>query len=340
MIKYTYSKVVIYVKCLKCGEEVSVKEKFCTHCGAEIDPSLEMPDLKSPATTEEITDFHENKIEDNEIATYTFDSEQSVKSRSRILTIVVTIIILVVGGAAIYFGLSFTKNLNNSINNTGNKKEVEPSKTDEEILSEYKAELNIFKDTGDVSKIQKLSASITKDDLDTVTKEIYKTWIDTLVEDNFNTLNDFILVYNTYSKYLDSLSNIEVIKNTTKEELKNSLDLVSSSYQELYTNVVELYNNKKYNEAYAKISSLTDNTKDILKTKVNYYQEQIVNDVLTLLKADIAKIENTINEQNKINKYAQIIIVINTYDTLYNNLNLKDVDTYKALLSNYEALNK
>ena len=74
MIKCIYSKVVIYVKCLKCGEEVSVKEKFCTHCGAEIDPSLEMPDLKSSAKTEEeTTDFHENKIEDNEIATYTFD---------------------------------------------------------------------------------------------------------------------------------------------------------------------------------------------------------------------------------------------------------------------------
>ena len=134
---------------------------------------------------------------------------------------------------------------------------------------------------------------------------------------------------------VDDDRTIKVLLDSDYLELSNRLNLMYDDSVPFFDAMV-FYKSKDYNKAYYMFEKVDKN--NVYYDKSQYYLIKIVDNVLAILKKDIAKIEESMNEiptEEKFIKLAQIEEIILGYDSVYLELNVSKNDDYNKILQDY-----
>lgn len=323
------------MKCSSCNKNFADDLKECPFCHTP-NELFELPKLKEKdivSHNEEIIKEEEKNITKEErLEDDVFSSNNNVKKRKSFFFKVILVTLVLCLGLFLFF--YFKKNLDTNIN------------YDEELdnyyssynTSDAKELLEVINNKEDIIiEVQTKTKDKLNEDIDIISRKQYSNR--SLLLEELNKIKED--VNNLYDVYVlnKKKDKVKVLSNDNYNELIMKLDQISKD-SDLYYEIINLYNDKDYDEV-AKVAKLVKET-----NKDNYYYEEIIkyielstNDVLKLIEKDIEKMTQGIellNEQAKEERYNQIYLVIETYNNLYINLKLSNNSKYQELLNNYK----
>lgn len=244
------------------------------------------------------------------------------------------LICLIVIGLLVFTYASFKDNNDTNKNN----------KVDE---YDYKNEIdnalaNYYKSGGkEVSDVVKVLEEVYNDKyrINKVQKEtlnVVEQWIDDYLVQNAEDTVSFLDITDYYKELVNNLyekaiyEEIYLLDDADKD---NFLDLIDDVCQDgmIYYKALDFYNDKSYNEAYVSLDDIDDDNyyyNDVVNLK-----EEIISDVLKMLNNDIDKLKEKEYDKDSLNKNASSII--EQYDNIYADLNLKENPEYEKLSLKY-----
>lgn len=244
------------------------------------------------------------------------------------------LICLIVIGLLVFTYASFKDNNDTNKNN----------KVDE---YDYKNEIdnalaNYYKSGGkEVSDVVKVLEEVYNDKyrINKVQKEtlnVVEQWIDDYLVQNAEDTASFLDITDYYKELVNNLyekaiyEEIYLLDDADKD---NFLDLIDDVCQEgmIYYKALDFYNDKSYNEAYVSLKYINDD--NCYYNKIANLKEEIISDVLKMLNNDIEKIKEKEYDKDSLNKNASSII--EQYDNIYADLNLKENPEYEKLSLKY-----
>lgn len=244
------------------------------------------------------------------------------------------LICLIVIGLLVFTYASFKDNNDTNKNN----------KVDE---YDYKNEIdnalaNYYKSGGkEVSDVVKVLEEVYNDKyrINKVQKEtlnVVEQWIDDYLVQNAEDTVSFLDITDYYKELVNNLyekaiyEEIYLLDDADKD---NFLDLIDDVCQEgmIYYKALDFYNDKSYNEAYVSLKYINDD--NCYYNKIANLKEEIISDVLKMLNNDIEKIKEKEYDKDSLNKNASSII--EQYDNIYADLNLKENPEYEKLSLKY-----
>ena len=340
------------MKCPKCDEQVDNSTLKCPHCHTSLTNTFDLPKLKEESdilvlSKKELSETRKMKLDEikseekkldekkeESIIEESFSSEKNVKTRKSIFfkTIIITFFL-----SLIIVGILFLI-----------KKEPK-----ENTLEDQTTLLQEYYSTYSVTSADKLLKSIKNDDqliieVQTKTKDKFISEIDNYSKKNYDNRSSLLNKTNQYNNKIKSLYNeysindsniqIRVINESDYNYLINIIDKIYND-SEIFYHSIELYKGKSYNEAYNTINNIP---KDNFYYKESQkYLELCVKEVLNLLNNDIIKMTTdleSLSDVGKSNRYQQIVLVINSYNEIYHELNLKNNPQYQELLNKYSNI--
>lgn len=330
------------MKCIKCGKRYKKTLIKCPSCN-EINPTMledktiaideQKEDLSLTALIfNQIDEFNDNdKVNTEEIKDNLkddFSTDKDIKLRKKILLNTGIIMFILV---CISFILLI------SFRNKENKYDY---------IYELKLILVDYSKDIDNSNIYNILSYVIDDDskINNVHDNTYmviKDWINEFKDKEYNGLEDFEKQKDKLKekiKYVFDIDyeNIKLMRYKDYESLIEDIDNYYSEGKVFYDGL-SYYNKKYYNEAYTLFNIVEED--NLFYDKCNIYKNKVLEDVIKLIKNDIKKIENNINEDNYNNLeiYSEIENVILSYNDIYDSIYLSNNSKYNELLNEYKA---
>ena len=216
-----------------------------------------------------------------------------------------------------------------------------------DYLEEYHLALSRYYDSGDIDDVV-IILQENKNDPERVEEIQRKTritcdsWLLSYMSEKIENKEQFENVTSKYETFLYGLNHYAIATIDDKEikalpdsdylELSNQLGNV---YQDgmVFYDALELYNKKDYNKAYNDFEMI--NYSSSFYDNASFYEEKIIENILELLKKDLAKLEKDIDGlsvDEKIERYVQMEEIILEYERVYLSVPLTKNDTYNNTL--------
>lgn len=354
------------MECPKCGHKISQKDKnICPNCGSKISKetvkSPEEPSLEKTIAIKELSDTKKfdkstfmdeinkqieavnkeaskEKIEEQEKIKKEniLSSEESLKSRKKILCLVGSITFAIILIAILFLSLYLNAKSDNKNFSYDYKENLTKS-------------LNDYKDNNDSTGITDILDHLSEDEENIPKVEEYaynliKDWLDTDLETEDETLELFKEKIDNYQNLIDNIYNItstndETLHIISSSNLNDLTIYLEDTYNnsKIYYEAKDYYNSKDYNKSYYSFSLI--NETNTWYEKSQGYLNTIENNIISLIKKDIAKIEQNLEDltiEELLQKYSSIESIIEEYPNIYYNIPLTDNTTYNSLLSTYK----
>lgn len=244
------------------------------------------------------------------------------------------LICLIVIGLLVFTYASFKDNNDTNKNNKVDEYDYK-NEIDNALANYYKSG---GKETGDLVKVLE-EVYNDKYRINKVQKEtlnVVEQWIDDYLVQNAEDTASFLDITDYYKELVNNLyekaiyEEIYLLDDADKD---NFLDLIDDVCQEgmIYYKALDFYNDKSYNEAYVSLKYINDD--NCYYNKIANLKEEIISDVLKMLNNDIEKIKEKEYDKDSLNKNASSII--EQYDNIYADLNLKENPEYEKLSLKY-----
>ncbi len=364
------------MKCLKCDKEIDDNFRKCPYCGHRIsDVELDLPSLKKEEDepkeeetvekTVAISPFHDDNelslVDDiyreiekdtgkspdlnigddvsfsDNTANSILSSKESINKRKIVLSIcgILTVVAIILTTIII------------SINREKTEGEAEKAT----YAESFDSALNTYYETGEIDNVVYVIERYKNDAK--IVEELQKkarlkcdTWLQYFLNDKFEDKEEFDKATEKHEEILFGLNNyavarvddertVKVLLDSDYLELSNRLNLIYDDSVPFFEAMV-FYKSKDYNKAYYMLEKVDKN--NVYYDKSQYYLTKIIDNVLAILKKDIAKIEENIDSvstEEKFTKLAQIEEIIIGYDSVYLELNLSKNDDYNKILQEY-----
>ncbi len=291
-------------------------------------------EAKAETVTQEVKSTGEEEKKEEE--SLSLDTKTSVNKRTKVLLATVGIVLVL--AIAIAFTISAMAGSRKAQTSDIEEKldqalqvYYDSGKTEEitDMLDEYKSNETIIETIHDKIKDKSLE------------------WLDTYFETEYVSQAEFNSQTTRYKDLYRGLFEYAIIKDGSSyiraldsgdyDELTKRID---DNYVDsrIFYEAIDLYNNKDYNKAYYALNQVSNNSAIYTKTRI--YVDRINSNVLGLLKADIAKIEQdttNLSDSDILKMYSQIEQIIIDYDRLYSNLELDKNKDYSDLLQEYKT---
>lgn len=301
--------------------------------------NIELPMLKDSKVFENIN--KENIIEqDNvKIEETAFGSEENVKYRKRLLKKAVIFSLIIIG---LFVVVIFIFRSNNNLGNINNVFDV----------TQVNKVLNSYKNTKEKNEILELLDSVKNDDEDkkkvqTEAYEVFNYWLDNLDENNYSNYDEFYneiegyrnLLNSVYRQFVYSAGDIEVkmLDEESYSTLENMIENIKLMGEKYYAGL-DLYKENDYNEAYEKFTCISNDS--IFYEKANSYKIEIENIIMSLIEKDVENLGNNmdfLDEEQKRERYLQIVEVISVYNDVYDKINLDENSRYIEMYNKYNS---
>ena len=268
-------------------------------------------------------------------------TKESVKSRKNnlIIAFVCTFIAILV----ILFGISyFLDGGNNNVlknNNTVN-------------LDNFDSVLDSYYTSYDVNEITSILEDVKSDSkkVETIQEKVssrVSLWVSEFKTNDLNSKDNFEKVYDSNKILINNLYNVSTkyddteIKLITLGEYKEYMDTLENIYDDglPYYTALDSYKSKAYDESYQLFDYVDSD--NMYYEKAVLCKEDIVLEVINLLKNDIAKLEDgidSLSDDKKMDRYISIQDIIIVYNDIYDKVNLSDNEEYQALLQKYNQI--
>lgn len=268
-------------------------------------------------------------------------TKESVKSRKNnlIIAFVCTFIAILV----ILFGISyFLDGGNNNVlknNNTVN-------------LDNFDSVLDSYYTSYDVNEITSILEDVKSDSkkVETIQEKVssrVSLWVSEFKTNDLNSKDNFEKVYDSNKILINNLYNVSTkydgteIKLITLGEYKEYMDTLENIYDDglPYYTALDSYKSKAYDESYQLFDYVDSD--NMYYEKAVLCKEDIVLEVINLLKNDIAKLEDgidSLSDDKKMDRYISIQDIIIVYNDIYDKVNLSDNEEYQALLQKYNKI--
>ena len=353
-------------KCPYCGHRISDVELDLPSLKKEVDePEEDEPIEESIEKTRAISPFHDDNelslVDDiyreiekdtgkspdlnigddvnfsDNTANSILSSKESISKRKIVLTIcgILTVVAIVLTTIIISI----------------NREKTEGKAETATYAESFDSALNTYYETGEIDNVVYVIERYKNDAK--IVEELQKkarlkcdTWLQNFLNDKFEDKEEFDKATKKHEEILFGLNNyavarvdddrtIKVLLDSDYLELSNRLNLMYDDSVPFFDAMV-FYKSKDYNKAYYMFEKVDKN--NVYYDKSQYYLIKIVDNVLAILKKDIAKIEESMNEiptEEKFIKLAQIEEIILGYDSVYLELNLSKNDDYNKILQDY-----
>lgn len=244
------------------------------------------------------------------------------------------LICLIVIGLLVFTYASFKDNNDTNKNNKADEYDYK-NEIDNALANYYKSG---GKETGDLVKVLE-EVYNDKYRINKVQKEtlnVVEQWIDDYLVQNAENTASFLDITDYYKELVNNLyekaiyEEIYLLDDADKNDF---LDLIDDICQDglIYYKALDFYNDKSYNEAYVSLKYINDD--NYYYNEVANLKEEIISDVLKMLNNDIEKIKEKEYDKDSLNKNASSII--EQYDNIYADLNLKENPEYEKLSLKY-----
>ncbi len=316
------------------NEEVS-ELSLIDDINRQIDDMNEESNLLENKEEENVISSQETKASDdaiNELST-----KSSFKFRRNILLVTGALCLLI---ALILFAFIYFKH---------SKEEAISEANYIENLNEA---LQKYYDTEEIDDVIYVLEDIKKDDdkikeVQNRTRTVCDSWVLLYLNEEILDKEKFGEASNKYKRLIDGLHNdamirhndirIKALTDTDYEELSKQIsDIYSDS--SMFLEALNYYSNKDYNRAFYDFDRIDE--KNFYYEKAVHYKNKIVDDIISLLKADIKKMENVVGEltdEEKLQEYLHIEEIILEYNNVYVSVNLSSDSTYQELLGTYTS---
>lgn len=300
------------------------------------DINKQIETVNEEAKAETVTQEVKNTVEEKKEEPLSLDTKTSVNKRTKVLLVTVGMVLVL----AIAIAFTISAMAGSSKAQTSDIEEkldqalqvyYDSGKTEEitDMLDEYKSNDTIIETIHDKIKDKSLE------------------WLDTYFETEYISQAEFNSQTTRYKDLYRGLFEYAIIKDGSSyiraldsgdyDELTKKID---DNYVDsrIFYEAIDLYNNKDYNKAYYALNQVSNNSAIYTKTRI--YVDRINSNVLGLLKADIAKIEQdttNLSDSDILKMYSQIEQIIIDYDRLYSNLELDKNKDYSDLLQEYKT---
>mgnify|MGYP007069847606 CR=1 FL=1 len=182
------------------------------------------------------------------------------------------------------------------------------------------------------------------DEVQKKSKELVEGYLHTYQNEDMDNSDAFLKEEERYQKFIKELYDVsskndnDIVRVFDVEDYNYLLKEVEHVYNEgkVYYEAIDYYHKKDYNNAYYLFGRVEEG---------NIYYEQAINnrnnivtDILDILNDDIKRIEldnDGLSDEDMLTESAQIVDIIVGYDSVYNNVELKNNSTYKSLLEEY-----
>lgn len=226
-----------------------------------------------------------------------------------------------------------------------------PSKSNIDYNQATKKALNTYYETSEIDDLIYVMEDIKKDsekvtDLQDTVKNTCYGWVIRYKEENAKSTKEFEDITFKYKELIDGIYRYALVKN--KDQYIRALkeidyDELMLQFDTIYTDSLifyeglDLYNNKDYNKAYYMFTKI--------EKENSYYDKSITHinkiyeNILSLLKKDIKKIEkniDTLSNEEKLSIYILVEETILEYNNVYT-VNLSDNEEYQKILSSYTS---
>lgn len=280
-----------------------------------------------------------NSEEDNQNLDETKENILKIKDESsydvkRKYLFVSGLICLIVIGLLVFTYASFKDNNDTNKNNKVDEYDYK-NEIDNALANYYKSG---GKETGDLVKVLE---EVYNDEyrINKVQKEtlnVVEQWIDDYLVQNAEDTASFLDITDYYKELVNNLYEkavYEEIYLLDDDDKNDFLDLIDDICQDgmIYYKALNFYNDKSYNEAYVSLKYINDD--NYYYNEVANLKEEIISDVLKMLNNDIEKIKEKEYDKDSLNKNASSII--EQYDNIYADLNLKENPEYEKLSLKY-----
>ncbi len=244
------------------------------------------------------------------------------------------LICLIVIGLLVFTYASFKDNNDTNKNNKVDEYDYK-NEIDNALANYYKSG---GKETGDLVKVLE-EVYNDKYRINKVQKEtlnVVEQWIDDYLVQNAENTASFLDITDYYKELVNNLYEkaiYEEIYLLDDDDKNDFLDLIDDICQDgmIYYKALDFYNDKSYNEAYVSLKYINDD--NYYYNEVANLKEEIISDVLKMLNNDIEKIKEKEYDKDSLNKNASSII--EQYDNIYADLNLKENPEYEKLSLKY-----
>lgn len=244
------------------------------------------------------------------------------------------LICLIVIGLLVFTYASFKDNNDTNKNNKVDEYDYK-NEIDNALANYYKSG---GKETGDLVKVLE-EVYNDKYRINKVQKEtlnVVEQWIDDYLVQNAENTASFLDITDYYKELVNNLYEkaiYEEIYLLDDDDKNDFLDLIDDICQDgmIYYKALDFYNDKSYNEAYVSLKYINDD--NYYYNEVANLKEEIISDVLKMLNNDIEKIKEKEYDKDSLNKNASSII--EQYDNIYADLNLKENTEYEKLSLKY-----
>lgn len=265
------------------------------------------------------------------------DSVESFKKRRKVLVFTAFASIILISIMIVL--LVFTNNLANK------------SKINNDFDYRLSSSITTYYETNELDSLIYLMEDIKKDSdkvqqLQEEVKTACSSWVLRYINEDVNSKEEFEDVTYKYRELIDGLYRYALVKNdehyiralteTDYDEIIQQLDQVYTDSLVFYE-ALDLYNDKDYNRAYYMYRKIEKDNSYYEKSIT--YIDKIYSNIIELLKKDITKLENGIDEftdKEKLDRYIIIEETILEYNNVYT-VELSDNEEYQKILSSYTS---
>lgn len=218
--------------------------------------------------------------------------------------------------------------------------------SDNKNFSNIEEYLDLYYKNNNTNNLEETLISVSKNEnnykeIQNIVFNKYKNWLNDYIETTYENKETFKRELDNYKNNLDILYNLDysykgieykLLSYDNYTELSNSIAIIEKDSKEFY-NGVELFNKRSYNDSFLVFKNIKED--NIFINKIKEYKTNLINNVINLLEIDIRRIEND-NELDQTSKTKNILIIIEAYDNLYNNFNLKNNQSYIEIQTKYK----
>lgn len=287
-------------------------------------------------TDNELDDTSKEETTKNKKALLSIETTESVKSRKKVLliTAITFVILLTVACVSIKLMASHDSSV----------------PVDEDYMTKLEKSLQNYYDTEKIDDIiyvleDNKNNEEALNNIHNKVKEKCEEWLNIYIDTEFATKEEFDELTKKYKNIYNGLYEYAVVKKddnyirALSDFDRNSYIMeVDNAYDDsrVFYEALELYNANDYDKAYYIFNQIEQ--ANTYYNKAKKYCSTIIDNVLTLLEADINKIEKGIDDlsvSDKLKRYSQIEQVIMEYNRIYENLELNNQERYSNLLDTY-----
>lgn len=268
-------------------------------------------------------------------------TKESIKSRKN--SLVMAFVCTIIAAFLILFGVSyFLNDDNNSINKNTNTINLDNI---DSVIDDYYNSYDVNEITSIFEDI-KIDSNKVKTMQDKINSRVV-LWISEFKTNDLKSKENFEKVYDGNKILINNLYNVStsydgnVIKLISASDYKKYMDSLSNIYDDglPYYTALDSYKNKAYDEAYQLFGYVESDNE--FYEKATLCMDSIVLEVINLLKNDIAKLEDGIenlSDDKKMDRYISIQDIIIVYNEIYDKVNLSENVEYKSLLEKYSKI--